>query len=533
MKYHIFFFFVFFLSSSTFVSGQAPEVVKGLQSITPDALKAQLGFLSSDWMEGREAGEKGEYLAADYIASMLKLFGVKPGGDYFYNKGSWQKIEKNERSYFQNFILLKTLPGDEQVLKIKESNEKVSRTANLAYNVDFTFRPSAEQAEIEAPVVFAGYGYINDSLKYNDFDKLDVRGKFILKISGFPKFIAETLDKEKAESIGRELELKYKSMGALGLLEFDPVATVAGRPEIKEFMNLSPSEGAILQEGPHARYTIPGKKIPDILAKIKVSIRAANEILKGTVIDLDEYMSKADKNEKIRIPAINGKTIYFKSTVKTSQVAVRNILGIVEGKNPEKIIILGAHYDHIGKGNGYIWNGADDNGSGTVGVMSIARAVMTTGMKPENTIIFAFWTAEEEGLLGSRYFVRNLDFPVGNLKLNMNFDMISRYISDDEPKKATMTYTSSYPWFREITAANLEKYRIDLLVDYQPSADPPGGTDHRAFVEAGIPVIRFKSGHREEYHTPLDESGTINWDIMEKIVKICFADAWDLANAKW
>ena len=88
-------------------------------------------------------------------------------------------------------------------------------------------------------------------------------------------------------------------------------------------------------------------------------------------------------------------------------------------------------------------------------------------------------------------------------------------------------------WFRDMTASNLEKYGIDLLVDYQPSANPPGGTDHWSFVEAGVPIIRFKPGHREEYHTPADETGTVNWDIMEKIIKICFADAWDLANAKW
>jgi Zn-dependent M28 family amino/carboxypeptidase len=96
-----------------------------------------------------------------------------------------------------------------------------------------------------------------------------------------------------------------------------------------------------------------------------------------------------------------------------------------------------------------------------------------------------------------------------------------------------MTYTSSYPWFRDLTAANLVKYGIDLDVEYQPSPDPPGGTDHRSFVEAGVPVIRFKPGHREEYHTPKDEIQTVNWDIMEKITKIGFLDVWELASSPW
>lgn len=233
------------------------------------------------------------------------------------------------------------------------------------------------------------------------------------------------------------------------------------------------------------------------------------------------------------IPQLTNKTIYLKTAVKTTQVAVRNVIGLIEGNNPEQIIILGGHYDHMGMGNGYIWNGADDNGSGTVGVMTLAKAIMETGKKPEKSIIIALWTAEEEGLLGSRYYVENLPYPIKDLRLNVNFDMISRYVTDNEPKNVTMTYTSSCTGFKEMTKANLEKYGIDLIVDYQPSSDPPGGTDHRSFVTAGVPVMRFKPGHREEYHTPMDELRTINWDIMEKIIRISFANVWELANSDW
>jgi hypothetical protein len=532
MKYHI--ASVIILTLFTISPGRikAQVVESGLQAITEDAIKAQLGFLSSDWMEGREAGEKGEFLASDYIASMLQLYGVKPGGDYLYDTWPGENYENRERSYFQNFILLKTLPGDEQLLKIKSSNDKIVRTANLTYNVDFTFRP-VTSAEIEAPVVFAGYGYIDDTLIYNDFQNLDVRGKYILKVSGFPEFAGAKLDREKAALIRNKMELRYKAMGIIGVLEFDPDAMVVGRPERKDFLNMSPSEDSPQKQRPYAHYSLPGKRNPDNLIKIQVSVKTANEILNGTGINPDDYIKKADKNEKYIIPDIKGKSVYFKSSIKTSQVAVRNILGIIEGKNPDKYIILGAHYDHIGIGNGYLWNGADDNGSGSVGVMTIAKAIMATGEKPENSIIFAFWTAEEEGLLGSRYYIRNLAYPLSDLKLNMNFDMISRYVSDNDPNKVTMTYTVSLPWIRDITVGNINKFGIDLLVDYQPSANPPGGSDHRSFVEAGIPIIRFKPGHREEYHTPKDETGTVDWDIMEKIIRICFLDAWELANRKW
>jgi Zn-dependent M28 family amino/carboxypeptidase len=158
---------------------------------------------------------------------------------------------------------------------------------------------------------------------------------------------------------------------------------------------------------------------------------------------------------------------------------------------------------------------------------------MEAGIRPDKTLVFVLWTAEEEGLLGSRYYVENLAYPSDNLCLNVNFDMISRYISENEQKKVAMIYTEKFPVFRTITEENLKKYGIDLDVDFQPSNDPPGGSDHRSFVEAGIPVMRFKPGHREQYHTPTDEISTIDWDIMEKIVKISFANIWELANNNW
>jgi Zn-dependent M28 family amino/carboxypeptidase len=111
--------------------------------------------------------------------------------------------------------------------------------------------------------------------------------------------------------------------------------------------------------------------------------------------------------------------------------------------------------------------------------------------------------------------------------------MISRYISEDKPDRVVMTYTASKNSFRNITASNLKKYDISLDVEYQPSDDPPGGSDHRSFVAAGIPIMRFKPGHREEYHTPADEVSTVDWDIMEKIVKISFLNTWELANTEW
>ena len=514
-------------------SGQITPAERGLQAITPDALKSQLGFLASDWTEGRMAGEKGELISADYIASLLQLSGVKPGGDLLRTVNLTNTPEISERSYFQTFILLKTIPGEEQVLRLKSIDGQLIKTSSFTYNVDFTLKAPSSSVEIEAPVVFTGYGFKNDRLKYNDIGKTDLKGKFILIVSGVPTFARGQITQAEIYSADRELEKMARDAGAVGIIEFNPNEKVVGNPARKDFSNMSPSEGIPRPFGTNAVYSVPGKKNADNLLRITVSAKTANEILSGSGIDIEDYIKKADTNTPYSFSPIIGKSIILKSACTTSSVAVRNVIGIIEGTNPDEVIVLGAHYDHLGMSNGYIWNGADDNGSGTVGVLTVAKAIMATGKKPGKTIIVALWTAEEEGLLGSRYYVQNLSYPLKNLKLNVNFDMISRYVNNEEPDKVTMTYTSSCTGFKDLTVSNLRKYGIDLIVDYQPSPDPPGGTDHRSFVAAGVPIMRFKPGHREEYHTPYDELSTVNWDIMEKIIKISFINIWDLANSKW
>jgi hypothetical protein len=528
-------FIVLLLSSlvCSGVFGQDTPSDKGMLSISADVLKAQLGFLASDITEGREAGEKGAYIASEYIASILQLNGIMPGGDYISTRGISDAIQARSRSYFQNFSLLKTTAGSDQIMKVISQNGSERKTTLFTYQVDFSFLPSYPASEIEAPVIFVGYGFKNEKLKYNDFNNLDIRGKFIFKISGIPAFTKGKLTADEISNSLNDANQYIREMGAAGVIEFDPLISFNGRIEAKDYLNPSPAEYSPVPTAFNSRYLLPQKSTSLIPVRVSVSARAAAEILSGTGIVPEDYRRKADINQTYSSAPISDKTIYLKSDIKTSQIPVRNVIGIIQGKDTNQVIVIGAHYDHMGMSNGYIWNGADDNGSGAVGVMTIARAIVATGKKPDKTIIIALWTAEEEGLLGSRYYVRNLTYPLKNLKMNVNCDMISRYISNDNHKGVEMVYTKSYPRFRDITEANIKKYGIDIVVDYKPSDDPPGGSDHRSFVEAGVPVMRFRTSHPPEYHTPADEVGVINWDIMEKIVRINYANIWDLANSSW
>jgi hypothetical protein len=535
MKRKFFIICSLFIASVWSLEGQTSDdsFTRALNNINQSVLKAQLGFLASDLTEGREAGTKGEYLSADYIASILQLCGVKPGGDISRGRVTLSSSGSMEKTYFQNFLLIKTSPGEEQVMKVRISDGKTFKTISFTSNIDFSTRTADQDVEIEAPVVFVGYGFKNEKLRYDDFSKLDLKGKFILKILGNPGFARSLLTPSELSASSREAESMARKMGAAGIIEFDPNSIVVGTQPVNEFLNMSPSENNPAYGRPWADYSLPDKVNTDNFLRISISAKTANEILKGTGFVMDDYIKKSESNNVNPVPELRDKTIYLKATVKKETVRVRNVIGVIEGKNPDQVIVLGAHYDHLGAANGYTWNGADDNGSGTVGVMTIAKAIMETGIKPDKTIVIALWTGEEEGLLGSRYYVENLSYPLKNLRLNVNSDMISRYMSDNDPKKVSMIYTESYPGFRTITEKNVKKFGIDLNVDFQPSKDPPGGSDHRSFVEKGIPVMRFKPGHREQYHTPADEISTINWDIMEKIVKISFANIWELANSDW
>jgi Zn-dependent M28 family amino/carboxypeptidase len=523
-------FALLFSFSFRTLSAQNTPQEKGLNEISVNVLSAQLGFLASDWMEGRRAGEKGELLSSDYISSMLSLYGVKPFGDRsrFSVSGTGNAPD---RSWFQTFILQRITPGDDQSLKLITMTGSTEKIVDFTNNVDFSLRPSSN-VTIKGPVVFVGYGFRNSKVGFDDIGKTDLKGKFILRIAGTPAFANSKLTRAEITASMTELERLARESEAAGIIDITSGAVVSVPARVPA-QNMSPSENSPRPSQVNSRLSIPSKAAGNEMLRLTVSLKTANDILLGTGNNIEEYIKKADSNQAYQFRPLPERFIEVKTSAVKSLVQVRNIIGIIEGKKPDEFIVLGAHYDHMGMNDGYIWNGADDNGSGTVGVMTIAKAIMGTGVKPEKSVIIALWTAEEEGLLGSRYFVANPGFPKDQIKLNVNFDMISRYISDDKPDKVVMTYTASKSSFRDLTATNLKKHNISLDVEYQPSDDPPGGSDHRSFVAAGIPVMRFKPGHREEYHTPADEVSTIDWDIMEKIVKISFLNTWELANTDW
>ncbi|MCD8042604.1 MAG: M20/M25/M40 family metallo-hydrolase [Tannerellaceae bacterium] len=215
------------------------------------------------------------------------------------------------------------------------------------------------------------------------------------------------------------------------------------------------------------------------------------------------------------------------------KLSMRNVLGMIEGKNRDEYVIVGAHYDHLGIDpvlhGDQIYNGADDNASGVSAVLQIAQAFLATGVQPERSVIFAFWDGEEKGLLGSKYFTHT--FPqTGKVKAYLNFDMIGRNNDESDPTHVVYFYTEAHPVFESWLKEDIRKYELNLSPVYRPWDRPIGGSDNASFAVLDIPVIWYHTDGHPDYHMPTDHTDRINWQKLVDITKASFLTMWRLAN---
>lgn len=225
----------------------------------------------------------------------------------------------------------------------------------------------------------------------------------------------------------------------------------------------------------------------------------------------------------------------IKQTLPYKCLHLQNVLGMIEGKNKNEYVIVGAHYDHLGMDltlvGDSIYNGADDNASGTSAVMQIARAFVESGVQPVRTIIFAFWDGEELGELGSEYFIENCRF-TSSVKGYLNFDMIGRNKFEDNPAYVVYFYTKAHPVFEEWLKNDITKYKLNLSPNYRPWDKPVGGSDNGSFALRDIPIIWYHTDGHPDYHEPGDAAGKINYPKVADITKSAFLNVWRLANEK-
>ncbi len=457
--------------------------------ITTDELSQEIRFLASDSLKGRYPGTPGCRTAAEYIRDHYKADGLTLLGD-------------NGLEYFKVTVNVKE--GKNNTLKIEDKE--------LTLGKDFIPMSFTTNGAATGPVVFAGYGFdINeDSLKWNDYAGQDVKEKWVLVLRGDPE--PEDLRSPFAPfSRDRDKAMTARDKGAAGILfvsgkEFDPKD---GLDKLKK--NVQP-------------VSIPA---------LQITRRAADLLLKGTgktLEGLEQQLNRTRKPASFVLPV----TVTGHAEVEEEKVQTANVVAMLEGNDPalkDEYIVIGAHCDHLGMGGPNtssrrpdtiaVHYGADDNASGTASVMEIAEKMASQRDQLKRTVIFVNFSAEEMGLLGSKYFVNDTLIDLSRVVAMINIDMVGR-LKADSTLEIGGTGTSDIADSLLKTTPGAEDFRLAL------SPEGYGPSDHASFYGKEIPVFFFSTGSHLDYHTPFDTPDKINYEGLKKVDDYIFNLAFEL-----
>ncbi len=501
------------LATATALHAQDSLAVQYARTITASDLKTHLSIIASDEYEGRETGSKGQKMAAEYLYKQLeedKLLGpVKESSNPFF-----QPVALTARSWKDVFVQ----NGDTRLELFRDF-----------FNYGTYLTP---QKQIEA--VFAGYGI--DHENYSDYTDLDVTGKAVVILMGEPvdkegNYLLSGTD-EASEEFNNVNKMRLaKEKGAeMAFLVYEDEKAFNNRNELYKQYYSKPSISGKQNRTSNfgAYYTSP---------------KGAAAVLGIPVKKLDKAMAKTRKKGASQAGKFTS-SIQVKSEQEEAPVQTENVLAYLEGTDKkDELLVVTAHYDHIGKTGDEINNGADDDGSGTVTVLEVAEAfaqAAANGHRPRRSILFMLVTGEEKGLLGSDYYSENPIFPLENTIANLNIDMVGRVDPKHEEENnpdyiyvigSDMLSTELHELHEEVAAT----YMPDLELDYRYNAkDDPNRfyyrSDHYNFAKHGIPVIFYFNGTHADYHRPTDTVEKIHFEKMEKIARLVFATAWELSN---
>lgn len=480
-----------------------------------------LSILASDWMEGREAGAKGSFMAADYIASMMENYGLKPFGDLvsgkvFVDPKNPVKIPMH-RIYFQDFRIIRYKPVKSALSLIKKSNSSET-CVSLVPEKDFRPLEVANSQKGEAQLVFTGYGLTLPQVGYDDYKNIDVKGKIVIVLAGFPghkdttSFAWSKLPKTDHNKIS-DLNTKIKTAKNLGAVAVIEVITsknakyFSEKPVnehlLKSAMN---SDKQVDPDYIDDNYRLPSDTLLPQIPCFIFSSQTSSDFLTDTGIDLSDFELQAAKKLISNSKLINEKIVGYSVEVISEPVMVRNVIGMIPGADTTKSMVIGAHYDHNGTRNGLIYNGADDNASGVAGMLALAKYWSESKEKAAVNLIFAAWTAEEKGILGSSYFVESQTVNNVNFLLNLNFDMISRSATEDTARiQLSIGTLKGSEKLKEIAKANNNQLKKPFQLDLWEASEN-GGSDYVPFAAKKIPIMTFFSGFHDDYHSPRDIS---------------------------
>ena len=500
-----------------------PSALEAAGEITAARLSEYLHFVASDAMGGRDTPSKGLDDTAKFLADHLARLKIKPAGD---DGTYYQKIE---------LVSLKVDP-------LKSSVRVGNRVSK--FGEDFLAGPVTGSAS--GALVYAGHGYVVKSKNINAYKGLDVRDKIVIAAAGvLPQGVARADLKGRAgEGDWEDAESYARKNGAKGLVRIP-----RNFERVWRFGRFAADRVNYQVTRLHSAGGGAGGELPAILpsAALLDAIFAGE---KRNGADVLKGITGGEAGEPFSLSA--NKRAEFTVSVASKKTLTQNVVGVLEGGDPvlkDEYVAIGAHYDHVGTGqpvNGdAIYNGADDDGSGTVGVLAIAEA-LARGVRPKRSVLFVWHCAEEKGLWGSEYFTKFPTVPLAQIVAQLNIDMIGRSKKEGDTTDAN----------RELSAAN-EVYvigskmmstelgelservnraylNLNFNYKYDDPADPNRfffRSDHYNYALRGIPIIFYFDGVHEDYHRPSDTPDKIDYRKMEKIARTVFLTVHELANA--
>jgi hypothetical protein len=461
---------------------QTPDenMLKGFNVITQKDLIETVSYLASDELKGRLSGSKGYKMAADYMAKQFLKAGLEPA---------------NNGSFFQYFFT--------EYNEISEAEFGIYKDNTISYYIhgkDFSCRGFTGSGKLSAPVVFCGYGI--SEYYYDDYKDVDVSGKIVLIFKQNAEWNTEI--KDKYNSLRAKSEIAFNK-GALATL-FVP------RPNDK---NPQKPIGSVMDgEGQHLTNH----------PMLQIDIKVADDILENSGYTLSQLQKKIDGTQQPN--SLETETqVYVKVDAKYEVArTTMNVAGMLEGSDPvlkNEFVIIGAHLDHVGSQGEIIYNGANDNASGSAAVLQIARAFSELEIKPKRSILFLLFSNEETGLNGAEHYVSNPIVPLKNTIAMLNLDCVSNGDS------IMVGNGLSAPELWNI-ANEMDSLYIDMMVKNTWTG---GGADATPFFEKGVKCLYFVTTNGYEHlHLPTDDVETLKPELYEKITRLAYLTAYRLAN---
>ncbi len=482
------------------IAGLPPAAEQAMASIDPEKIRAQVKFLASDLLEGRGTGARGGDIAAEYIATQFALYGLKPAGDH--------------GSYLQAVAMVGIATQDDSTFTLVPDKGSPMKLRN---RVDFVAMDETGKTlnDVDAPIVWIGYGIDAPEFNWNDYKDVDVKGKVLLMLvneppSDDPKFFGG-----KALTYYGRWTYKYEEaarMGAVGVILVHQTDMASYGWNVVR--NSWSGERAYLRVDP----------APKLQVASWIQLDVARKLAAACGMNLDAMMAAAQKPGFKAVPMPAKLKAHLVSTVRPFNAS--NVVAMREGADPglkDQAVIYSAHYDHLGIVPGMagdnIYNGAQDNATGVGILLEIARAFGEAAQAPKRSVYFASVTAEEQGLRGSEYLGLHPPIPAKDISLDLNYDDVPPLGVPEQVNVSGAERTTFYPTV-ERTA---KEFGLGIVPDSQPGAGHYYRSDHFSFAHAGVPAFSIDEGDKyvghdaewgkqqardyvsKHYHQPSDE----------------------------